>query len=73
MRASLKMCRNGHKLAGDNLLWHTRYTSTREKFLVRECRRCANDRYRAKRNAAKRNRALAEEALASAASNADAA
>lgn len=50
-------------MAGDNLLWHTRYDAT-GKFLVRECRTCANTRYRIKRNAEKRNRKLELEALA---------
>jgi hypothetical protein len=53
-------------MAGANLLWHTRY-SDGEKFMVRECRTCANERYRALRSAKRRNRELAEEALAASA------
>lgn len=54
-------------MAGDNLLWHTRYDrQTGEQSLVRECRECANKRYRTKRSAAKRNQELEQEALAAA-------
>jgi len=53
-------------MAGENLLWHTRYDVAGKQFLVRECRTCANQRYRTKRNAERRNREL--EMLASAAS-----
>jgi len=49
-------------MAGTNLLWrHTRYDTTGKQFLVRECRTCANKRYRIKRSAARRNRELEEE------------
>jgi hypothetical protein len=57
-------CRNGHKMQGRNLLWHTRYKDGIQS-MVRECRICANDRYRANRTAARRNRELAQEAKAS--------
>jgi hypothetical protein len=63
MRVISDICRNGHPLAGANLLWHTRYDEVGDKFMVRECRTCANARYRAKRHATRRNRQLAEEAL----------
>lgn len=52
-------------MAGTNLLWHTRYDSiSGEKFMVRECRACANKRYRVKRIAQKRNLELSQAALA---------
>jgi hypothetical protein len=51
-------------MAGKNLLWHTRYDDAGGQFLVRECRTCANARYRLKRSAEKRNRELEEAALA---------
>jgi hypothetical protein len=50
-------------MAGTNLLWHTRYDDTRKQFLVRECRTCANKRYRNKRSAARRNQQLEKEVL----------
>jgi hypothetical protein len=61
-----EFCRNGHRMAGSNLLWHTRYDATGKRFLVRECRTCANKRYQAKRSAARRNQQLEKEALAAA-------
>jgi hypothetical protein len=68
MRTPLAMCKKGHKMAGANLLWHTRYDKTTgAKSLVRECRACANERIRTKRRAKKRNRELEIEALAAAA------
>jgi len=66
MRTPSQFCRHGHEMAGTNLLWHTRYDSTGEKSLVRECRSCANSRYRSKRSAARRNRELDRQALAAA-------
>jgi hypothetical protein len=48
MRTPSLFCRNGHQMAGANLLWHTRYNDG-EKSMVRECRICANARYRKKR------------------------
>jgi hypothetical protein len=51
-------------MSGDNLLWHTRYDPTGKQFLVRECRTCANFRYRTKRNAQKRNQELDQVAAA---------
>lgn len=66
MRVLVEFCRSGlHKMTGSNLLWHTRYDKTGAKTLKRECRACANARYRAKRGAAKRNHELELEALAS--------
>jgi hypothetical protein len=53
-------------MAGTNLLWHTRYDATGNRFLVRECRTCANKRYRTKRSATRRNEELECEALAAA-------
>lgn len=47
------------------MLWHTRYDSDGNQTLVRECRSCANQRYRIKRSAIRRNRELEKEALAS--------
>lgn len=64
MRTPSKSCRNGHKMQGRNLLWHTRYKGEL-KLMVRECRICANDRYRTNRAAAKRNRELEQQARAS--------
>jgi hypothetical protein len=64
MRTTSEFCRNGHRMAGANLLWHTRYDATGKQFLVRECRTCANKRYRDKRSAARRNKELDKEALA---------
>ena len=59
MRTPSAVCRNGHRMSGKNLLWHTRYDPvTRERFLVRECRVCANARYRAVRLSRKRNQEL---------------
>jgi len=46
-------CRNGHLMAGDNLITHNR-----DGKITRECRTCANVRYRAKRKAKKRNAIL---------------
>jgi hypothetical protein len=63
MRTPSQLCRNGHEMAGDNLLWHKRYDATGNQFLVRECRTCANQRYRTKRSAARRNRDLEVQAL----------
>jgi len=57
-------CRNGHRMTGTNLLWHTRYDATGKRFMVRECRACANNRYRSKRLAERRNLKLEREALA---------
>lgn len=43
-------------MAGENLLWHTRYDKkTGAKTMVRECRTCANERYRNNRIAVLRN------------------
>jgi hypothetical protein len=57
-------------MGGDNLLWHTRYDATGKQFLVRECRTCANKRYRetrrVERTAARRNQELDRQALAAA-------
>jgi hypothetical protein len=58
-------------MAGDNLLWHTRYDAAGKRFLVRECRTCSNVRYRAKRNAAKRNHELDLQAAAATAGTVD--
>lgn len=67
MRTPLAVCRHGHKMSGDNLLWHTRYDKvTGAKSLVRECRACSNARYRTKRQARKRNAELEKEAMAAA-------
>lgn len=52
-RKASDTCRNGHPMKDPNLIWHTRGDK-----LVRECRRCANARYRANRKARKRNKAL---------------
>lgn len=58
MRSPMAVCRKGnHPMTGANLLWHPRYKDG-EKYMVRECRTCANERYRANRKAAKRNQAL---------------
>lgn len=65
-RTPSEFCRNGHRMAGENLLWHTRYDATGKKFLVRECRTCANKRYRTKRSAIRRNRELDRQAVAAA-------
>lgn len=46
-------CRHGHPMKGRNLILHKRGDKT-----TRECRTCANDRYRAKRAARKRNQLL---------------
>ena len=54
-------------MAGENLLWHTRYDKeTHEQYLIRECRECSNNRYRTKRSAARRNQELELEARAAA-------
>jgi len=63
MRVLSPVCRNGHKMAGANLLWHTRYDEAGNKTMVRECRACANRRYRNKRRAERRNRRLEKEAI----------
>ena len=64
MRTPTAECRKGHKMAGANILWHTRYDkTTRAKTMVRECRACANARYRAKRKARKRNQELNQAAI----------
>jgi len=64
MRVLSAVCRNGHKMAGKNLLWHSRYKDG-VKLMVRECRTCANERCRANRKARKRNRELDQLARAS--------
>jgi hypothetical protein len=64
-RTPSEVCRNGHPMSGDNLLWHTRYDDAGTQFLVRECRSCANQRYRTKRSAIRRNQELEKAALAS--------
>ena len=51
-------------MAWENLLWHTRYDESGLRW-VRECRTCANKRYRIKRYAARRNEELEREAAAS--------
>jgi hypothetical protein len=56
-------CRNGHRMAGGNLIWHARYDADDNKTYVRECRACAAKRREAIRLAAKRNRELELEAL----------
>jgi hypothetical protein len=53
-------------MAGANLLWHTRYDLAGKQFLVRECRTCANERYRNRRNAKRRNQELDQQAAAAA-------
>jgi hypothetical protein len=64
MRTLSACCRHGHPMVGDNLIWHTRYKDG-QKRMVRECRSCANTRYRTNRAAAQRNLELDEEAKAS--------
>ena len=66
MRVLSEFCRNHHRMAGANLLWHTRYDATGKRFMVRECRTCANNRYKANRDAARRNRELDQAALSAA-------
>jgi hypothetical protein len=60
VRPPSKVCHKGHKMAGKNLLWHKRYDKSGKQYMARECRACANDRYRANREAKKRNRELNE-------------
>ena len=62
------VCRNGHQLKKPNLILHRRVNKkTGEVKIVRECRKCANARYRRMRKAArlakKRNKKLSEEAI----------
>jgi hypothetical protein len=64
-RTPSAVCRNGHKMSGANILWHTRYDKTTgEKRMIRECRACANQRYRLNRKARKRNAELEQLAAA---------
>lgn len=68
MRTLSAVCRKGHKMVEENLIWHTRYKDG-QKHMVRECRTCANARYRingrARRKAKKRNQELDAMAKAS--------
>lgn len=67
MRTFSQFCRNGHEMSGQNLIWHTRYDKeTGQQSVVRECRACANRRYRTQRSAQKRNQELDRVALAAA-------
>lgn len=53
-RKPSETCRNGHPMKDPNLIWHTKANGKR----VRECRTCANLRYRILRKAQKRNALL---------------
>jgi hypothetical protein len=50
-----KFCRKGHAKTGKNVITHRRGDK-----IVKECRTCANARYRALRAARKRNAKLLE-------------
>ncbi len=52
-RKAKDTCRNGHPMKDPNLIWHKRGEKQ-----IRECRACANLRYRSNRKAKKRNKAL---------------
>lgn len=56
MRPPSKVCPRGHKMAGKNLLWHKRYDKAGKQYMARECRACANDRYRINRKVKKQHK-----------------
>lgn len=55
-RKASPYCKKGHLKAGENVIEHRRGDK-----IIRECRSCANERYRALRKARRRNAKLMKE------------